>query len=200
MHGWQRHGRVAQCINAALVTVCDRPLLLRALSASTSLSSPTPEPSHPLLSKVWRAEPAPQSPTDQPSSLGALSRAWVEPVRPPEQGLNFICPCTAPSSPRVPLNTTNNHHALAFNYSDATTLKLLPISTKQAHMEVRPSTDCHHSSYTPWLLSPSLPAMMAVSGLAPTAPDSQNSQGCPFQTGPCGSNHPWSRDLRHLQV
>lgn len=81
-----------------------------------------------------------RTPLDQPSHLDALSRGWVEPVKHPEQGLNFICPHTAPSTPRVPLNTINNHHALALTtgmllYSKA------PISTKQAHMGVRPSTD-----------------------------------------------------------
>lgn len=152
------HARVAQAWKSGTVHKCcpsdcsDRPLLPRGpstLGANNSLSSAHRLP----LSSHIVSFPRPgeqnlfhRAPVDQPSGLDALSRGWVEPGKPPEQGLNFVCPCTAPSTPRVPLNTTNNHHALAFNYCDATTLKLLPISTKQAHTEVRPSTDCHYSS------------------------------------------------------
>lgn len=121
-HGWQRHGRVAQCPGDWCATGHCSPGHSQCQHLAVLRASPTPKPSHRLLSEVWRAEPAPQSPMAQPSSLDALSRGWVEPLKPPEQGLNFICPCTAPSTPRVPLNTTNNHHALALNYSDATTL------------------------------------------------------------------------------
>lgn len=152
-HGCHRRGRVAQCTNAALVAGvtghCSPGGVPSTLGANNSLSSAhRPPPSSHIVSFPRPGEQNlfHRAPVDQPSGLDALSRAWVEPGKPPEQGLNFVCPCTAPSTPRVPLNTTNNHHALAFNYWDTTTLKLLPISTKQAHMEVRPSTDCHHSS------------------------------------------------------
>lgn len=67
-HEWQRHGRVAQCRNAALVTAVGQATAPQGSFHSQCKqfnflsASPAPEPSHRLLSKAWRAAPPPQSP------------------------------------------------------------------------------------------------------------------------------------------